>query len=201
MKAVPKVNRGGLYIEDTLVDDAFSGVVPFYAEIVPQAPTDPDESEQEPTPEDEQPEETPEPEIAGYIVGVPVTPGLFRPRFDLDGWQSYRDAVDAALDEFQQAYEEWATLPEEERGGMPHVESPPMPDLWIEGLTPEEIEEITRPQPQEPTELERLQAENMELKLALTELAEAQEADKTEMQLALAELAELYMGTGGGDLG
>lgn len=31
MKAVPKVNTDGLYTEDALVDDAFSGVVPFYA--------------------------------------------------------------------------------------------------------------------------------------------------------------------------
>lgn len=30
MKAVPKVNTNGLYLEDTLVDDTFSGVVPFY---------------------------------------------------------------------------------------------------------------------------------------------------------------------------
>ncbi|MFD3258159.1 hypothetical protein ACE3MQ_06080 [Paenibacillus lentus] len=46
----------------------------------------------------------------------------------------------------------------------------------------------------EPDELEQLRAENTELKLALTELAEAQEADKTEMQLALAEIAELISG-------
>ena len=29
MKAVPKVNIDGLYLEDALVDDAFSGVVPL----------------------------------------------------------------------------------------------------------------------------------------------------------------------------
>ncbi|OME59492.1 hypothetical protein [Paenibacillus odorifer] len=44
------------------------------------------------------------------------------------------------------------------------------------------------------SELEQLRAENTELKLALTELAEAQEADKTEMQLALAEIAGLIGG-------
>ncbi|WP_339292738.1 hypothetical protein MKY48_08720 [Paenibacillus sp. FSL W8-0187] len=156
MKAVPKVNTEGLYLEDTLVDDAFSGVVPFYVGIEPQLPADPEETEQGLAPEDEQAEETPEPEIAGYIVGISVTPGLFMPRFDLAAWEAYQDAIDAALDEFQQAYDEWSALPEDERGDMPHAESPPMPDLWIEGLTPEEIEEITRPQPQEPTELELL---------------------------------------------
>lgn len=29
MKAVPKVNIDGLYLEDELVDDAFGGVVPL----------------------------------------------------------------------------------------------------------------------------------------------------------------------------
>jgi hypothetical protein len=48
--------------------------------------------------------------------------------------------------------------------------------------------------PPQPSELEQLRAENTELKIALTELAEAQEADKTEMQLALAEIAGLIGG-------
>lgn len=201
MKAVPKVKTDGLYLEDTLVDDAFSGVVPFYAEIEPQPPGDPDEIEQEPAPGDEQPEETPEPEIAGYIVGITVTPGLYRPRFDLVAWEAYQYATSVSKNAFQAEYDRWAALPKEERGEPPTYVSPELPTLWVEGLTPEEIEEITRPQPQEPSELESLQAENVKLKLALTELAEAQEADKTEMQLALAELAELYTGAGGEDLG
>jgi len=48
--------------------------------------------------------------------------------------------------------------------------------------------------PAPPSEIELLRAENIELKLALAELAEAQEADKTETQLALAELAEIITG-------
>lgn len=198
MKAVPKVNTDGLYLEDTLVDDAFFGVVPFYAEIEPQPPADPDEEGDA----EEQPEEEAEPKIAGYIVGIPVIPGLYLPRFDFVSWEAYQDDLQAAESDYRQAYDEWQAQPDEdERGESPTYVSPEMPTLWIEGLTPEEIEEITRPQPQEPTELERLQAENVELKLALTELAEAQEADKTEMQLALAELAELYAVPGGEDLG
>lgn len=70
MKAVPKVNTDGLYLEDTLVDDAFTGVAPFYD--IPPAP-------------DEHPEEEPQP--AGYIVGVPVPAGLYLPRFDLTTWE------------------------------------------------------------------------------------------------------------------
>jgi hypothetical protein len=80
-----------------------------------------------------------------------------------------------------------------EQGPEPVYAPPAQPDnLWIEGLTPEEIADRTKPT--ELTELEQLRAENTELKLALTELAEAQEADKTEMQLALAEIAGLIGG-------
>lgn len=154
MKAVPKVNTEGLYIEDTIVDDAYSGVVPFYA---PEPITLPK------TDDTEQPEET-DLEIAGYIVGVPVPQGLYRPRFDIAAWEAREEG-----DTSDQSY-------------------------WVEGLTAEEIEELTTPQPQEPTELERLRVENTELKLAIAELAEANENDKTETQLALAELAALITG-------
>ncbi|WP_339294335.1 hypothetical protein MKY82_22005 [Paenibacillus sp. FSL W7-1279] len=173
MKAVPKVNTDGLYLEDTLVDDAFSGVVPFYAEIVPQPPTNPDE--------DAQPEE-PQPEIAGYIVGVPITPGLFRPRFDISAWETYQDELQAAESAYREAYEEWQAQPEDERGEPPVYVPPEMPTLWIEGLTLEEIEEITRPQPQEPTELELL---SEEVEVIRQQTAQQQEAiDSSGMELA-----------------
>lgn len=62
------------------------------------------------------PSETPEPEIAGYIVGVPVPPGLYLPRFDLVAWEA-------------------------DSTGDPA-------DYWSEGLTAEEIEDLTRqPEP------------------------------------------------------
>lgn len=79
MKAVPKVNTDGLYLEVELVDDAFSGVVPFYADPSEPEPVELDGESSDQT-------EDVEPEIAGYIVGVPVPPGLFRPRFDLSIW-------------------------------------------------------------------------------------------------------------------
>jgi|GEM_PF-1144890 len=196
MKAVPKVNTTGLYVEDTLVDDAFSGVVPFYAE--PQGPTDPDEAEQELASEDERPEETPEPEIAGYIVGVPVTPGLYRPRFDLVAWEAYQDDLQAAESDYRQAYDEWQAQPEDERGEPPAYVAPEMPALWIEGLTPEELEEITRPQPQEPTELELLaavvegiQQQSVQLQEAVVSSGEELSAVKTasaEQQVTLSAL-------------
>lgn len=198
MKAVPKVNINGLYIEDTLVDDAFSGVVPFYASVVPTLPTDPVEAEQEPAPESEQPGETPEPEIAGYIVSIAVTPGLYRPRFDLAAWEAYQDAESAAKAAFQTEYDQWATLPEEERGEAPVYQSPAQPTLWIEGLTPEELEEITRPKPQEPTELELLtavvegiQEQNAQLQEVVVSSGEELSAVKTasaEQKLTLSAL-------------
>ncbi|WP_201452224.1 hypothetical protein [Paenibacillus sp. USDA918EY] len=107
MKAVPKVNTDGLYIEDALVDDTFSGVVPFYAD-----PPEPDPMESAP----EQPEDEPEQEIAGYIVGVPVVPGLYLPKFELVAWEAR----------------------EEDKPVNPL-------DYWSEGLTPEEIEEMHKP--------------------------------------------------------
>ncbi|WP_339787048.1 hypothetical protein NSQ38_03220 [Paenibacillus sp. FSL R7-0313] len=147
MKAVPKVNIYGLYLEDELVDDAFAGVVPFYADpepvvFDPEAPEQPVEPD---VPEDD--EEEVEREIAGYIVGVPVPAGLFRPRFDLAAWEAYQDAD-----------------PQES-----------FPELWIEGLSQEEIDELTKPQPEEPSDLEKLKQENILLKAqnaALTERAD-----------------------------
>ncbi|KAF9142796.1 hypothetical protein BGX30_002164 [Mortierella sp. GBA39] len=132
MKSVPKVNTDGLYIEDAIVDDTFSGVVPFYADPPEPDPADPIE---EPTGDPEQAEEVPEPDIAGYIIGIPVPPGLFHPHFDLAAWEA-----------------------KEEEG---HPFSPA--DYWHEALTPEEIEELTKPP--EPTELDRIGAELAGMKL------------------------------------
>lgn len=106
----------------------------------------------------------------------------------------YNTAIEKAWKDYQEALETW-----DEHGEPPEMLYPNKPtfnlipsDFWVEGMTPEEIAELTKPP--EPTELEQLRTENTELKLALTELAEAQEADKTEIQLALAEIAGLIGG-------
>ncbi|QOS77957.1 hypothetical protein JNUCC31_25175 [Paenibacillus sp. JNUCC31] len=131
MKAVPKVNTDGLYMEDELVDDAFSGVVPFYVEPEPVV-FNPDAPEQPAEPDvQEEDEEEVEREIAGYIVGVPVPAGLFRPRFDIAAWEAYQDAIkDGPQEKF--------------------------PDLWVEGLSQAEIDELTKPRPAEPSETDML---------------------------------------------
>lgn len=190
MKAVPKVNTEGLYIEDTLVDDTFSGVVPFYSNMEQEKSNVLTTIEDVEKPKGESPNE-PEPNISGYIIGLPVTPGLFRPRFDLEAWNAYESAVIAAQDSFQHALSEWYALPEEQRGDMPVLVSPPQPGLWIEGLTPEEIEERTILQPAVPNELERLGTEivNRELEaLELRQQNEAQGAQIVGMELRLLSL-------------
>ncbi|MGF6358084.1 hypothetical protein ABIE27_006049 [Paenibacillus sp. 4624] len=154
MKAVPKVNTDGLYIEDELVDDTFSGVVPFYAEPEPVV-FDPDLIEQP-----EAPEEEVEPAIAGYLVGVPVPAGLFHPRFDLAAWEAYQDAVQETF-----------------------------PDLWTEGLSQEEIDELTKPKPEEPSELDLLKQRLAESEAENKRLAQESNAN----QLALMELHMLVL--------
>lgn len=150
MKAVPKVNTDGLFIEDTLVDDAFSGVVPFY--ITPEA--DPDVKDT-----------TPEPILAGYTVGIPVTSGLYRPRFALQAWEAYQDELFEIEEAYKAAYNEWSVQSEDERGEPPVYVAPEQPQLWVEGLTPEEIEELTRSNPQNPSATDLLGAELTSMKL------------------------------------
>ena len=146
MKAVPKVNTDGLYIEDVLVDDAFSGVVPFYVE--PEQPELDPEGVLPETPEEDQ--EEVERDIAGYLVGVPVPSGLFRPRFDLEAWEAYLEALkDGPQEKF--------------------------PDLWAEGLSQEEIDELTKPHPAGPSEMDRIGEQLVQRELEALELKQQNE--------------------------
>lgn len=62
MKAVPRVDANGLYIEDTIQEDSFSGIVTIYESS-----------------------ETNKPVIIGYFVADPkVTEGLYSPKWDID---------------------------------------------------------------------------------------------------------------------
>lgn len=172
MKAVPKVNTDGLYMEDELVDDAFSGVVPFYAE--PEPPVfDPEASEEVEEAEDA---EEAEPEIKGYIVGVPVPAGLFRPKFNLKAWEAYlKDA--------------WAQLPEEDREEALQYVGPDFPDLWIEGLSQEEIDKLTKPQPGKASELDLIK----QRLVAAEERNEQLAGENTLNQVALMELHAMIL--------
>ncbi|MNW58418.1 hypothetical protein D3C74_362830 [compost metagenome] len=72
---------------------------------------------------------------------MPVPQGLFRPQFDLMAWEA------------------------REEGDTSDKSS-----YWGEGLTPEEIKELTKPQ--EPTELELLKAELTNTQIAITDVYE-----------------------------
>lgn len=170
MKAVPKVNFDGLYLEDIIVDDTFTGVVPFYSTVLPitNGLEQPDTFTIASNPITGN--EPVERETAGYIVGIPVPPGLFHPRFDLTAWRQYQDSIQAAEAAYQEAMSAWNSTPEEERGGRPVLNIPPMPALWIEGLTPQEIERITAPQPQALSELDRLGTELVARELEMLEI-------------------------------
>ncbi|SEI74876.1 hypothetical protein [Paenibacillus polymyxa] len=165
MKAVPKVNTDGFYLEDELVDDAFNGVVPFYAQ--------PDSAAQ-----DEETEPT-TPEIAGYIVGVPLTiTGLFKPRFDLAAWRVYESAVYEAQEAYIAALDQWQSKGRvtEER---PAYVAPKQPDnLWTEGLTPEQIAELTKqPEPQP-----KLREELTNTQIAMADMYEQMLAMQAELK-------------------
>lgn len=146
MKAVPKVNTDGLYLEDELVDDAFNGVVPFYAGAEQQPELNPETDLSETV----EAEEGQNPEIAGYLVGVPVPGGLFRPRFDLEAWEAYQALKDGTQEQFL--------------------------DLWVEGLSQEEIDELTKPQPMNPSEMDKIGEQLVQRELEALELKQQNEA-------------------------
>jgi len=175
MKAVPKVNIDGLYLEDELVDDTFTGVVPFYSPVLPitNGLEQPDTFTiaSNPISGDEPIDRKP----VGYIIGIPVPPGLFHPRFDLEAWRQYENSIQTAEAAYQETLSAWNSTPEEERGDRPVRNIPPMPDLWIEGLTSEEIERITAPQPQAPSELDWLGTELVARELEMLEIRQQNE--------------------------
>ncbi|MBU9707123.1 hypothetical protein KSP24_09320 [Paenibacillus sp. AK121] len=165
MKVVPKVNTDGLYIEVVEVDDAFSGVVPFYAQ--------PDNTDQD---ADSEPTT---PKIAGYIVGVPLTiTGLFKPRFDLAAWETYQAAVYEAQEAYITALDDWQAKGRNPENQPVYV-APKQPDkLWIEGLTPEQIAELTKqPEPQP-----KLREELTNTQIAMADMYEQMLAMQAELK-------------------
>ncbi|KAF6576444.1 hypothetical protein JDW19_03075 [Paenibacillus polymyxa] len=196
MKAVPKVNTDGLYLEDELVDDTFSGVVPFYTpssltlsgtnqQLDTHQHTDSSSSTIDGTSSKSIP--------AGYTVGIPVPPGLYHPRFDIQGWLAYEAKYDQKLIEAQKAYEElnnesqalfqkqhdeWQNKPENERGDEPIYSAqtfmaPERRDpttFWSEGLSEEAIKELTQKAEQQPSETDQLKQRIADLEVTLTQL-------------------------------
>ncbi|MGM1019285.1 MAG: hypothetical protein ACQEXV_01725 [Bacillota bacterium] len=193
MKAVPKVNTDGLYLEDELVDDAFSGVVPFYTS---SSLTLSDTDEQLDITADSSSaidEADSGKNLAGYTVGIPVPPGLYHPRFDIQGWLNYEAEYDEKLIEAQKTYEqlskesqtsfqklhdEWQSKPENERGeeslySAPTFTAPERKDptaFWSEELSDEVIKEMTRTAEQQPSGTDQLKQRIADLEVTLTQL-------------------------------
>ncbi|MEK4878941.1 hypothetical protein [Paenibacillus sp. FSL R5-0908] len=177
MKEAIITDMNGLYTDVTIVSDTEFGVTPLYE--IPTSEYDHD------TPANE----TPEPVLVGYRVAVPVPAGLYKPHFDLVAWNAWQDVVLEAqsdyADELHDWREQWA---EGEKQGPEPVYTPPVqPDnLWVEGLTPEEIAELTKPG--ELSEIEMLKKENMLLKAqnnAITERADFIEDIIAEMAMQI----------------
>ncbi|EHS58935.1 hypothetical protein [Paenibacillus sp. Aloe-11] len=196
MKAVPKVNTDGLYLEDKLVDDAFSGVVPFYAQSpLTLSVTDQQLDTYQVTSASSSAidEEISENIPAGYTVGIPVPPGLYHPRFDIQGWLTYEAEYNEKLIEAQKKYElisketqasfqklhdEWQSKPENERGDDPVYSVPAFTSperrnpttFWDEALSDEAIRELTQKAEQQPSEEEQLKQRIADLEVMLTQL-------------------------------
>ncbi|MCC3382089.1 hypothetical protein ACFQ5D_03360 [Paenibacillus farraposensis] len=149
MKAVPKVNKDGLYLEDELVDDAFSGVVPFYTpSSLALSDTDQQlDNYQHTTSSSSAKDETNSENIpAGYTVGIPVPPGLYHPRFDIQGWLTYEAEYDEKMTRRDPT------------------------TFWGEGLNDEAIEELTQKAEQQPHEADQLKQRIADLEVTLTQL-------------------------------
>ncbi|WP_068782249.1 hypothetical protein [Paenibacillus sp. GM2] len=155
MKAAPKVNTDGLYTEDTIVDDIFSGVVPFYEPLQDSKGNEQVQGSLE-TSAGEQPT------IAGYTVGIPVPSGLYLPKFDLEGWNSQEEG-----------------------------EARDPSSYWMEGLTKEEIEELTTPHPQEANPLDLLGEELAFMKLSNIEQQQMIATLGAELSAAKLEIIDL----------
>ncbi|WP_028591113.1 hypothetical protein [Paenibacillus massiliensis] len=147
MKAIPKINTDGLFIEDDIVDDSFTGVVPFYE-----------------LPDTAQEDGTGEPLLAGYTVGYPVTAGLYQPRFDLEAWEAHQEAVQHAEQAFQEAIQQWNG-----EGELPEYRAPQQPELWLEALSEAEIAELKQPG-QLVSETDLLKERLSDLEIVLSEM-------------------------------
>lgn len=156
MKYAVNVDLDGYFVGPELVPLTEQGVTEIY-ETLAQGDEDP---------------QPPSPALSGYRVAVPVPQGLYKPRWDIAGWQAAVDAYGVAYSAYQDALAEY-----DPEGEDPEPQPPSPVDMaafWIEGLTPQEIDDIINA-PKQLTAEERiaqLEADNLNLMLALTEFYE-----------------------------
>lgn len=108
------VNIDGFFKEPVIVPSETTGVMPIYE--YPEAT-----------------EENPEPEqvLVGYQIAIPVQQGLYKPKFDFAAWDIY-----SAPFEFQKDENGELVLDE---NGQPIPVAKPEVQLWVEGLSQDEI--------------------------------------------------------------
>ncbi|WP_342428266.1 hypothetical protein [Paenibacillus sp. FSL L8-0158] len=196
MKAVPRVNTDGLYLEDKLVDDAFTGVVPFYAPsslILSDTDEQLDIYQLNASSSSSNGETNSDNIPAGYTVAIQVPPGLYYPRFDIQGWLAYEAEYNETLieaqkkyeqinkesqDSFQKLHDEWKIKPENEREEEPVYFAPTFmaPErrnpttFWSEGFSEEAIKGLTQKAEQQPSETDQLKQRIADLEVTLTQL-------------------------------
>ncbi|SDR81185.1 hypothetical protein SAMN05444162_0098 [Paenibacillaceae bacterium GAS479] len=157
----------GLFIDVEIVNDSETGYLPLFA---------PDD------PYDDKPAQ-----MTGYRVALPVTPGLYRPRFDRTAYDLHQAAEVAHA----AAMVAWLTLPEEERG--PEPVDPIAPAFWVEGLTPEEIAALqpTLPEPTaEQLRISQLETDNAMLLLQQAEAESRLQKSELDQAALLLQLVE-----------
>ncbi|WP_217563081.1 hypothetical protein [Paenibacillus sp. GbtcB18] len=146
MKEAVITDTLGVFRETTLVTDDVAGVFPIYGH--PELPQVEGEEDAPQGSEVDSEEATPEPVLTGYQIAMPVTPGLYVPKWDFEA------------------------------------------EAWVEALTPEEIEELKKPQ-QPVSVYERvsqLEAENASLKASA---ARQNEDFQNYMEFSMQEQAAL----------
>lgn len=183
MKEAYVTDLNGYYIEPTLVADHVTGVFPIMEPVKHEEELEPMDVQEEPT--------KPDTVLVGYTVAVPVPPGLFKPRYDLKAWQAAMEQYERDLNAWKQEQQQ---RDEEEAEPLPPPEPVDLAQFWVEGLTPEEIDEI-RNRPQEPSipeRVEKVENDTAQTMLGLVEVYEANEATDEEYKQSMLAMVELY---------
>lgn len=154
MKEAIITDLNGLYQEPTLVAESATGVFTI--------------QESKKYDEDEEISDVPDLIDVGYTVAFTVPQGLYKPKFDLKGYEeaqkNYQNKYEkylAELSTYDEDSEEPKPIPPTQVNGS---------DYWVEGLTQHEIDEILKPPKLEPSPIELLQKDNASLLLQVAEL-------------------------------
>lgn len=201
MKEAYVTDLNGYYIEPTLVADHVTGVFPIM-ELAKEPELEMMNAAEEP--------QEPETILVGYTVAVPVPPGLYKPRYDLEAWKaSIAPQYEQDLESLKQKQQS-----QEEDEAKPLPQPVDLAQFWIEGLTQEEIDFIrNRPTPKAPIEVlkeqntqllissaqthkqvQNMQTQNTQLLLQNAQLSQENKHQQLQLSQLLIEIAQLKGG-------